>query len=323
MRSCDADTGSRPMPCPVFWLSPDLRVAPLANLGMPTQTLTAGDHVPLHRDRPQPRRPAGAVGEGRVLPREPVARLRHALRDQARRRRRPRAGVRRERDLDRLHGAAVARAGTAACSRACSRSRRSTCRSTTSRSTRVLDRHIAQLNLNIVANGAQAAARLDPPAATRRERLELVPMTAPMIRALRLEAVTALTIVSGTLWRRVAGQVEFDVQPAKGPRIAVERTGEGLELSSHDPEAVGPRAPGRSSTSASSRRCARSRPAARTHDKHAELFRELRGDEHAGRADAGHARVAAGRAQARPGAGPQRDPPQPRDRRGAGRDRDC
>ena len=63
-------------------------------------------------------------------------------------------------------------------------------------------------------------------------------MTAPMIRALRLEAVTALTIVSGTLWRRVAGQVEFDVQPAKGPRIAVERTGEGLQLSSRDPEAV-------------------------------------------------------------------------------------
>ncbi len=42
MRSCDADTGSRPIPCPVFWLSPDLRVAPLSNLGMPTQTLTAG-----------------------------------------------------------------------------------------------------------------------------------------------------------------------------------------------------------------------------------------------------------------------------------------
>ena len=42
MRSCDADGGSRPPPCPVFWLSPDLQVAPLTNLGVPTRQLTAG-----------------------------------------------------------------------------------------------------------------------------------------------------------------------------------------------------------------------------------------------------------------------------------------
>ena len=33
----------RPLPCPVFWLSPDLRIAPLSNLGAPTTELQAGD----------------------------------------------------------------------------------------------------------------------------------------------------------------------------------------------------------------------------------------------------------------------------------------
>jgi hypothetical protein len=43
MRSCDADTGARPFPCPAFWLSPDLRVAPISNLGMPTRELRVGE----------------------------------------------------------------------------------------------------------------------------------------------------------------------------------------------------------------------------------------------------------------------------------------
>ena len=101
----------------------------------------------------------------------------------------------------------------------------------------VIDRHVAQQNLDIVA--ASKSFVLDW--VHHRNAMEARDCSdddAAMIRALRLEAVTALTIVSGTLWRRVAGQVEFDVQPAKGPRIAVERTGEGLQLSSHDPEAV-------------------------------------------------------------------------------------
>ena len=42
IRSCDADVGSRPVPCPAFWLSPDVRVAPLSNLGAPTRQLEAG-----------------------------------------------------------------------------------------------------------------------------------------------------------------------------------------------------------------------------------------------------------------------------------------
>ena len=148
--------------------------------------LTAGDHVPLHRDRPQPRRPAGALGEGRVLPREPVAGLRHALRDQARRRRGPRPGLRGERDLDRLHGAAVARGHRCLFARVFSFSPLDLPLDDYALSP-VPDRHIAQLNLNIVANGDKLLLDwFHLPNAD--EQLELVPMTAPMIRALRLEA---------------------------------------------------------------------------------------------------------------------------------------
>ena len=67
-----------------------------------------GRDLPLHRHRPQPRRPAGAVREGRVLPRRSVARLGHARLDEARRGRRPRAGARRERGVAGLHDPADA-----------------------------------------------------------------------------------------------------------------------------------------------------------------------------------------------------------------------
>lgn len=42
IRSCDADQGFRPIPCGVFWLSPDILVRPLADLGAPTRELRAG-----------------------------------------------------------------------------------------------------------------------------------------------------------------------------------------------------------------------------------------------------------------------------------------
>lgn len=42
IRSCIEDDGSRPISCSAFWLSPDLQVAPVSNLGMPTRTLMAG-----------------------------------------------------------------------------------------------------------------------------------------------------------------------------------------------------------------------------------------------------------------------------------------
>ncbi len=43
IRSCDADQGFRPIPCPVFWLSPDIRVTPISGVGSPTRELVAGE----------------------------------------------------------------------------------------------------------------------------------------------------------------------------------------------------------------------------------------------------------------------------------------
>jgi hypothetical protein len=274
MRSCDADTGSRPIPCPVFWLSPDLRVAPLSNLGMPTQTLTAGTtyrFTATVRNRGDLPVPSAKVEFYLVNPSLGFD-TRYATK----------LGV--AADRVQAYGASeISIDYTVPPSLAGHRCLFARVFSFSPLDlplddyalSPVPDRHIAQLNLNIVANGDKLLLDwFHLPNAD--EQLELVPMTAPMIRALRLEAVTALTIVSGTLWRRVAGQVEFDVQPAKGPRIAVERTGEGLQLSSHDPEAVDLERQVELNKRALS--ALRALEAGRAnHDKHAELFRELRG----------------------------------------------
>ena len=274
MRSCDADTGSRPIPCPVFWLSPDLRVAPLSNLGMPTQTLTAGTtyrFTATVRNRGDLPVPSAKVEFYFVNPSLGFD-TRYATK----------LGVAAGR-VQAYGASEISIDYTVPPSLAGHRCLFARVFSFSPLDlplddfalSPVPDRHIAQLNLNIVANGDKLLLDwFHLPNAD--EQLELVPMTAPMIRALRLEAVTALTIVSGTLWRRVAGQVEFDVQPAKGPRIAVERTGEGLQLSSHDPEAVDLERQVELNKRAVS--ALRALEAGRAnHDKHAELFRELRG----------------------------------------------
>jgi hypothetical protein len=273
MRSCDADTGSRPIPCPVFWLSPDLRVAPLSNLGMPTQSLIAGTTY----------RFTATVRNRGDLP-VPSAKVEFYLVN-------PSLGF--DTRFATKLGVAAGRVQSYGASeisidytvppslaghrclfaRVFSFSPLDLPLDDYALSP-VYDRHIAQLNLNIVANGAKLLVDwFHLPNAD--ETLELTPMAAPMIRALRLEAVTAFTIVSGTLWRRVAGQVEFDVQPAEGPRVAVERTGEGLQLTSHDPEAVGTeRQADLNKRAISALRALETGRA--DHGKFAELFRERR-----------------------------------------------
>ena len=262
MRSCDADTGSRPIPCPVFWLSPDLRVAPLSNLGMPTQTLTAGTtyrFTATVRNRGDLPVPSAKVEFYLVNPSLGFD-TRYATK----------LGV--AADRVQAYGASeISIDYTVPPSLAGHRCLFARVFSFSPLDlplddyalSPVPDRHIAQLNLNIVANGDKLLIDwFHLPNAD--EQLELVPMTAPMIRALRLEAVTALTIVSGTLWRRVAGQVEFDVRAREGaadrgradrrrPAAAQARTRRRWTWSARS-----------SSTSAPSRRCARSRPAART-----------------------------------------------------------
>jgi len=70
------------------------------------------------------------------------------------------------------------------------------------------------------------------------ERLELVPMTTPVQRALRLESVTALTVVGARQWKEASHGLEFEATPGEGAAISIERKGAGLELVSSDPEAV-------------------------------------------------------------------------------------
>jgi hypothetical protein len=257
----------------VFWLSPDLRVAPLSNLGMPTQTLTAGTtyrFTATVRNRGDLPVPSAKVEFYLVNPSLGFD-TRYATK----------LGVAAGRVQSHSAGE-ISIEYTVQPSQAGHRCLFARVFSFSPLDlplddhvlSPVYDRHIAQLNLNIVANGDKLLVDWFhlPNAA---EQLELVPMTAPMIRALRLEAVTALTIVSGTLWRRVAGQVEFDVAPAEGPRIEIERTGEGLALSSQDREAVDLERQVELNKRAVS--ALRALETGRTnHAKHAELFRELR-----------------------------------------------
>ena len=80
---------------------PTCAIAPLSNLGCADHRAAGGRHLSHDRHDSQPRRPDGAVGQGRVLAREPEPRLRHTLRDEARSVSEPRTGPRRERGVAR------------------------------------------------------------------------------------------------------------------------------------------------------------------------------------------------------------------------------
>jgi hypothetical protein len=236
MRSCDADTGSRPIPCPVFWLSPDLRVAPLTNLGMPTQTLTAGTtyrFTATVRNRGDLPVPSAKVEFYLVNPSLGFD-TRYATK----------LGVAAGR-VQAYGASEISIDYTVPPSLAGHRCLFARVFSFSPLDlpiddhalSPVPDRHIAQLNLTIVDNGAKLLIDwFHLPNA--QELLELTPMTAPMVRALRLETVTDHTIVSGALWRRVAGQVEFHLDPAEGPKINTDPGGDRLLLVSQDPKAV-------------------------------------------------------------------------------------
>jgi hypothetical protein len=236
IRSCDADVGSRPLPCPVFWLSPDLRIAPLSNLGAPTTELQAGDAYRLTatvRNRGDLMVPSAKVEFWLVNPSLGFdTRFATKLGVAAGR---VQAHGSSEVSLDYVVSPALS-GHRCLFARVFSFSPLDLPIDDFALDPRI-DRHIGQLNLSIV--GQATSFTLDwihlPNAA---ERLELVPMTAPVLRAMRLEAVTALTVVSGRLWKEASGGVTFETAPAEGPAIAIEQRGVGLGLVSNDPEAV-------------------------------------------------------------------------------------
>jgi len=237
MRSCDIDAGSRPVPCPAWWLSPDLRVAPLSDLGMPTRQLTAGAAY----------RFTATVRNRGDLP-VPSAKVEFHLAN-------PTLGwdTRFATKLGVGTGRVQAHGATevsvdwtvppALSGHRCLFAR------VFSFSpldlplddfalNPVVDRHVAQLNLDIVAQGSTLTfdwVHLRNAA----ERLEVVPMTAQAIRALRHETVTGLTMVGAKRWTEARDRLKLEFRPGEGPAIEARRTDAGLELTSTDPEAVG------------------------------------------------------------------------------------
>ncbi len=236
IRACDADFGSRPLPCPVFWLSPDLRIAPLSNLATPTTELQAGDTYRVTatiRNRGDLMVPSAKVEFWLVNPSLGFdTRFATKLGVSANR---VQAYGASEVSLDLVvppnlsgHHCLFARVF--------SFSPLDLPIDDFALDPRI-DRHIGQLNLSIV--GQATSITLDwIHHRNAVERLELVPMTMPVQRALRLESVTALTIVGARQWKEASDGLTFETAPGEGAAISIERKGLGLELVSSNPEAV-------------------------------------------------------------------------------------
>jgi hypothetical protein len=236
VRSCDVDVGSRPVPCPAFWLSPDVRVAPFADLGMATRDLEAGKTY----------RFTAVVRNRGDLP-VPSAKVEFFLCNPTLgwdTRFATRLGVGAGRVQ--AHGASeVSVDWTVPPTLSGHRCLFVRVFSFSPLDLPVddfalnpaIDRHVAQLNLNIVAQASKLVVdwvHLRNAA----ERLEIAPMATRTVRALRLEAVTALTLVAAARWKAVEAQLALEFEPGKGAAIDVTKTETGLELVSQDREAV-------------------------------------------------------------------------------------
>lgn len=242
MRSCDADTGSRPIPCPAFWLSPDLRVAPASNLGMPTRLLQAGQTYRLTatlRNRGDLIVPSAKVEFWLVTPSlgfdTRFATKIGVVAGMVM----PYGAV----DLGLDYTVPPSMAGHRCLfARAFSFAPLDIPVDDYALNP-VIDRHVAQLNLDIVAQAT--TFQLDwVHHRNAREALEIVPMDAATLRALRREEMTPITLTAarpraglGDLTRRI----DISARPPEGRGLSVrtERTENGLMLASHDPEAYG------------------------------------------------------------------------------------
>ncbi len=239
MRSCDADVGSRPAPCPAFWLSPDVWVTPLSNLGTSTRKLTAGSSYRLTatvRNRGDLMVPSAKVEFWLVNP-SLGCDVRYSTR----------IGV-----VDgrvQAYGAAqISLDFTVPPTLSGHRCLFARVFSFAPLDIPVddhaldpvIDRHVAQLNLDIVAEASTLT--LDwIHLRNAAERLEIIPMTAATLRALlRVEAMTPLTLVSARRAKSVLGKfgIELVHPDERGPAIETERTETGVELRSVDREAV-------------------------------------------------------------------------------------
>ena len=238
IRSCDADQGNRPMPCPVFWLSPDIRVAPLSNLGAPTRTLQAGNAYRLT---------ATLRNRGDLM--VPSAKVEFWLTN-------PSLGF--DTRYATKIGVAAGRVqahGAAEISLDCiippsiSGHRCLFARAFSFAPldipvddyalNPVIDRHVAQLNLNIV--GQNNMFKLDwIHHRNAAERLEIVPMNMATLLALRTEVMTPLKLMSGVKSGGMIGKIDIRLVAAKDDKTVVkaERGEKSLELVSENREAA-------------------------------------------------------------------------------------
>lgn len=235
IRSCDGDNGSRPVQCPAFWLSPDLRVAPLADLGTPTRDLTAGNtyrFTAIVRNRGDLFVPSAKVEfylcnptlgwDTRFATKLGVAASRVQAYGSS--------------DISLDYAIPPALSGHRCLFARVFSFSPLDLPLTDFALDPVTDRHVAQLNLNIVAPGS--ALTLDwVHRRNAAERLELEPMLEPAMTPKRVEVVDALTLVTDRWWGEIRDGLSLEFEPGKGPAIDARRTDLGLELSSEDREA--------------------------------------------------------------------------------------
>lgn len=236
IRSCDGDDGRRPVACPAFWVTSDLRVAPTANLGVPTHDLRAGVTyrftaiVRNRGDLPVPSAKVEFYLANPTLGFNTLAATKLGVATA-----RVQAYGAAEAAVDYMIPPAVS-GHRCLFARVFSFSPLDLPLSDLALDPTV-DRHVAQLNLNIVASASTFA--LDwIHRRNAADRLEIVPMTAQELRPLRFEALTALNLVDGDRWTEVQDRLELEFEPAEGPAIDAQRTDGGLELFSQDGDAV-------------------------------------------------------------------------------------
>lgn len=240
MRSCDADNGSRPFPCPVFWLSPDLRVAPLSNLGAPTRELVAGGtyrFTAVVRNRGDLIVPSAKVEFWLVTPTLGFD-TRFAVK----------IGV----AADRVMAFSATEVSVDYTVPPTVSGHRCLFARVFSFApldipvddfalNPVIDRHVAQQNLDIVASGESFV--LDwVHHRNAMEAFEIVPMDATALRMVRRMEVVPPTLTTrpGDGWAALIGEIgiDFGRPDTPGVDIDVSRTEAGLQLVSKDPEAV-------------------------------------------------------------------------------------
>ena len=238
MRSCDIDQGFRPSPCRTFWNSPDLEVEAISNQGLLTPTLIAGNRYRLNatvRNRGDLAVPAAKVEFWLANPSLGMD-TRFATK----------LGVAQGRVQ--AHGATkigldyevppTLAGHFCLFARVFSFAPLDTPVSDYALDPNI-DRHVAQLNLNIVAP-SQAMMVNWIHHRNAQETVMLLPMMPAEQRALRHELLTPLRLVSSRAAAEIGGRAKLEavLPEVEGMRIAVEQTDEGLRLVSRDPDAV-------------------------------------------------------------------------------------